>query len=724
MIEGVVQEIFPDFHSVSISLPMLVPPTRKPHVYFALDISGSMGGDKIEIAKESVLQLINTLEPEGVHLTLIAFDDQVRLKDSRDIGFAGMREFCQSLGACGGTRFVNVFASLKDEITKHNDTNVGVVFVSDGCDNDGIQIVGPCMEGFQKWMNEKNLLAAVHAIGLGSDHDANMLTNVIKFGTMEGTFQYVADFDEIFSAVEVLTGLLLVRGGWGHVVAGENKYKISLPYHKETNSMEGTVFLKGGDIKHPLKAQLMIEGEHREYAINQVAQKNELTPQMFNAFAREQLRSVIDALKAGGVTEANRSELLKFIMAINTKAVEMAKMLKVAPPSEQALKAMMPYCTSIIMLSTELAAILTTSLKGVIGNEAVARLYDLLFQGVLGGRIRKKMQKLLVQGEAFKKACEFVEKYGFKDIPENERQFSKSKFDICVNPVMPSEGISFTLDVFGKGKDLGAVFDEFGKPMGMGLEQPFMTVAFVKKSAAPVKPLVEDLLNQAWDMGSALDPDMATVNNMIERKFGENDKKVFCVLTRSAAMEAEVKPLIETLKSQAAIKIEGQYATLHLKLATDFSKLLESSKPSYHGLAEGIRLGGEASVLTKLSSLPLVMMKALKIRTPLPMGKIFGFAPLKSLDGELVFDIDANMLAMMDEKLEGTPFTMPLKDARMMFGGMVMQMISQSETLKKAYEFVKTNLEGIEISIYAAGLFGGALRIKLPGLGALLDIPQ
>ncbi len=265
MIEGVVQEIFENFYSLSISMPVLMPMHQKPHVYFALDISGSMSGPKIDLAKESAQMLINSLEAEGVALTLIAFSDTVTVRDTRKIGYPGMREFCQSLGPTGGTRFVNVFAALKEEITAHNDSNTGILFLTDGCDNDGMGVLGPCMEGFQRWITEKHLLTAIHAIGLGSDHDASLLTNLIRFGTQEGTFQYVADSEELVSAVERLQNLLTVRGAWGYVRAGPQSYKISLPYNKTEGELQGTIFLKSADLKEALRAEIFFEGEKKRF---------------------------------------------------------------------------------------------------------------------------------------------------------------------------------------------------------------------------------------------------------------------------------------------------------------------------------------------------------------------------------------------------------------------------------------------------------------------------
>ncbi len=722
MIDGVVQEIFPDFFSLSISYPLLAPPTIKPHVYFALDISGSMSGSKIDVAKDAVLELIDSLQAEGIDLTLIAFDDHTIVHDTRKIGFPGMRDFCESLGPRGGTRFVNVFADLKKEITENNDKSVGILFLTDGCDNDGLQVLQPCMNGFQKWMAERNLLAAIHAIGLGSDHDANLLTTLIKFGTLEGTFQYVADFDEILSAVDVLHGLLTVRGGWGHIVAGANRYKISLPYDKKNNLMEGSIFLKGEDVKQTLKAELFIEGKKCEYTIKQTAQKNPLTPQMFNAFAREQLREVIDSLKAGGVSEANRGALLKFIGQINAKALEMAKMLKVS--TSEAEKAMLPYCTSIVMLSTELAAILSSTLKGVIGNEAVARMYDLVFQGLLGGRIRRKFQKLLVEGGAFKKACDYVDRYGLKEITEKDRVFTTTKFELQVNSAMPPPGISITAEFIGKGKQLNDAYTEFGQKLGLAPDMPFMAVALVKKSPAPVKELFEKVLTQAWEMGTILDPDLEVANSMIERKYGETDKKVYCLMTRTAAMAEQIKPLMEKLKAQPALGIEGQFARIYLQLATDFAKMMESSKPAYHELAKGLRLGWSANTLSKLADLPVKLAHVAHVHFPFPPNVLTKYIGLKSLDGELTFDITPELLAMADEKLMGTPFSMPVRDAKMMFGGMLMQVVSQSETAKKAFEFARDNVEGIEISTYVSGLFGMTVKINLPGLHELLDMPQ
>jgi len=720
MIEGVLQEVFKDFYSLTLSVPVFAPMHKPPHIYFALDISGSMSGEKIELAKESALQLLESLTKEGISMTLIAFDDKVRIEDTRKIGVEGMQNYIKALGPAGGTRFINVFKALKDEITKNEDSSSGILFLTDGCDNDGIQILEPCMKGFQDWIMEKSLLTAIHAIGLGADHDANLLTNLIRFGTHEGTFQFVADNEEIVSAVERLHKLLAVKGAWGYIYAGSQKYKVSLPMNEKESEMEGTVFLKTEDLKGEIKADLMMEGEKRSYIIKTVPNKDKITPKLFNAFAREQLRGILDLLKASGIKEEHKKDIIGLIGAINSKAKDMIADIKKTDEAVQ--KALLPYCTSIMMLSTELTAVLMSNLKGVLGNVAVARMYDLVFQGLLGGRIRRKFAKLLVKGEAFKKANELIDQFGATSLNDAETVLVPAKFEMRCGPKYANPELEASMNIFMRGQYLDELYNNFGKPVGLSLETPFAVVALKKSQPKSCLAIFEKALNAAWDMGNVLNPDLEVINNMIERKFGESSERVFCVITNSASIKDDVTALIEKLKLQAVFGILNQHMKVYLNSLHGLKTISTSDKPLYQLLMDGIAFGGSSNVLHKLSEIYLKVYTHLMPHLGQAF-QIFNMLPnMKSMNGELVFEFDEVTRKLVDAQAKLTPFGMPVKDVKMNFLPMLEAMTEQSETMKEAYQGVKEYIDGVEIGFYGANLAGGLINIHLPGLKELLSM--
>ena len=720
MIQGVVQEVFENFFSLSIEMPLLVAPKKKPHVYFALDVSGSMSGSNIDLAKKSVAMLIDKLEAENISFTLIAFSDAVSLQDTRKIGYAGMRDFAMSLGPQGGTRFLNVFVSLKSEIMANNDSSSAILFLTDGCDNDGMPVLGPCMEGFQKWVNDQKLLTAIHAIGLGSDHDANLLTNIIKFGTHEGTFQYVQDSDEMVPAVERLQKLLDVAGGWGTIKVGTTKtYKVSLPLDKKDNTLRGVVFVLGEDLKETLAAEIWTEGEKKEYMVNVVKSADEVTPKLFNAFAREQLRTVIDAMRKGGISQEQRTGFLKIIAAINTKAATMVQALE--KHSDETKRALLPLCSSVALLAGELMPIVMTHLEGALGNDRVAHLYDLVFRGVLGGGIRRKVERMLVKGEAFLKACKAIDKFGIAVIPENERDLTVAQFEVRVGPKPQQPGLGFSVGVYGPGKELPTLQAEFGAPLGIDPRVPYMVIAFNKKTAKSIKADVEELINVAWSIGSGFSPNAAALDAMIERKFGESDKKVYMLIAPAPATNENLKPVIEKLSKQPALAILEQKFEMYLHAATDLGQIATADRPFYQLLLDGGCFGVNSSLLSKLADIPkkIASRFAPHMASMIPM--IQQFLVVKSLVGEMVFEVTPEIRAHIDATIsEDNPLRSPVKDSKAMFAPLIMGQVQGVPLLGKLFELAKSELQGIELYFYGAGLFGGNLKIPLPGLDKLL----
>jgi len=162
-----------------------------------LDISGSMGGSKIESLKKAVEFVISTL---GDHdrLSLVEFSNAAR----RVHGLARMTEdnkiqatrLLHELSAGGGTNIHAGMTAGWDVLNSRREVNGGtcVFLLTDGQDNSNKR---GCISLASK-MKEKGFSLMV--FGFGSDHDSRLMGDIANAG--EGDFTYVDTPDTIIDA--------------------------------------------------------------------------------------------------------------------------------------------------------------------------------------------------------------------------------------------------------------------------------------------------------------------------------------------------------------------------------------------------------------------------------------------------------------------------------------------------------------------------------------------
>jgi len=208
----------PDFVVMaSLKAPYFDDTKRAPvDIVASIDRSGSMSGDKLQLAKETLSFTVKQLQSKD-RFGLVVYDDNVSTvldpvimdsmgKERAKIAI-GAVEAGGSTDLCGG--LVRGIDTLKNRSGVKNDVS-SVLFLTDGLANAGITSTEGILQEMDKRVNEeKQLPCSVHTFGFGSDHDANMLKTISD--KANGIYFFVENKDQIADAfADCLGGLLSV----------------------------------------------------------------------------------------------------------------------------------------------------------------------------------------------------------------------------------------------------------------------------------------------------------------------------------------------------------------------------------------------------------------------------------------------------------------------------------------------------------------------------------
>ncbi|KAH9626367.1 hypothetical protein KSS87_015358, partial [Heliosperma pusillum] len=191
-----------------------------------LDISGSMGRDKITLLKQAMGFVVDTLGPTD-RLSVIVFSTSARrlthLRRMTDLGRADTMREVNALRANGAT---NIIAALKLAVQvleqrTHKNPVASIILLTDGQDNqndhggrflDSLARLPPCIRANVPDQDSTDVVSVpVHAFGFGSDHDATAL-HAIADGS-GGSFSYIESIEIIQDAfAQCIGGLLSVVG--------------------------------------------------------------------------------------------------------------------------------------------------------------------------------------------------------------------------------------------------------------------------------------------------------------------------------------------------------------------------------------------------------------------------------------------------------------------------------------------------------------------------------
>ena len=197
---------------VTLKAPKIDWQAKRPRVCIipVIDISPSMDGEKIRYAKQSVMKLIDHLQP-GDFCGIVAFGgevfvvskpvevtqarkDELKVKVDR-LGSSGSTNF--SGGMCQGLELLNK-GDLPDEMLKR------VIMFTDGMPNTGVATTRP---DIVRLLGAQLGIATLSAFGYGADADQELLADVAKTG--KGNYAFIRNPEDALSAfAKELGGLL------------------------------------------------------------------------------------------------------------------------------------------------------------------------------------------------------------------------------------------------------------------------------------------------------------------------------------------------------------------------------------------------------------------------------------------------------------------------------------------------------------------------------------
>jgi len=158
-------------------------------VFFVVDTSGSMSGEKIVQAREAAKFLVNNLR-EGDSFNIMSFDSMITLFEETMQPYTAQTKkkalaFADGLTASGGTDINTAMTRTLELLANADDPNPKYVFfLTDGCPTVGVQDEMKIVDNAKKANNVK---ARIFAFGVGYDLNSRLLDKLVResFGQSE-----------------------------------------------------------------------------------------------------------------------------------------------------------------------------------------------------------------------------------------------------------------------------------------------------------------------------------------------------------------------------------------------------------------------------------------------------------------------------------------------------------------------------------------------------------
>ena len=177
-----------------------------------IDCSTSMGGPKIEFAKQSVMRLIENLQP-GDYCGLVAFDTGVQaISEPREMTSEGKDRLKAAVGQLHSTGMTNFSGGMRQALEWVNKADLAekyilrVMMFTDGMPNQGEARDSKSLNAMLETIKER---ATLSAFGYGEDCDQELLADLAKKGG--GSYYFVQNPDDALTAFARELGGLLSR---------------------------------------------------------------------------------------------------------------------------------------------------------------------------------------------------------------------------------------------------------------------------------------------------------------------------------------------------------------------------------------------------------------------------------------------------------------------------------------------------------------------------------
>jgi uncharacterized protein YegL len=254
-----------------------------------IDVSGSMGGEKINLVRETMKFLVETLTPSD-RLSIITFESHGErvcgLKAVTQENMVAFTNHISELSARGGTNIMSgmelAFKTIRDRKVANKATSV--FLLSDGQDGGADNRVKSALDQPE---NKDLGVFSIQSFGFGQDHDESLMNKIACL--RDGAFYFIKELgtlDEAFCnalggiislvASEILVSVRCIASGmvggvrvskvfgdkWEKV--GENEYRIRLTQMMSEISKEFvfelTVPAIGGEVGDIGREHVVLEG--------------------------------------------------------------------------------------------------------------------------------------------------------------------------------------------------------------------------------------------------------------------------------------------------------------------------------------------------------------------------------------------------------------------------------------------------------------------------------
>lgn len=237
---------------------------RQPiHLILAVDTSGSMDMDnKLLIVKQSIQLLLHLLTPND-RISLVSFDDDAKTLLRHAIPSteekSTIEHRIQSLHTAGST---NMSAGLLEAATlieagdAPSNRKQGLLLLTDGHANMGIKDTSGLVQILNRILSDHPTLA-IHSIGYGTDHNAELLTAMGSVGG--GSYNVVNNAEDVATVLGEVSGGLMSLAAQRVVVEFPPEFTVRTSYPTEKRP-DGTLLVKVGDVYSESDAVILFSG--------------------------------------------------------------------------------------------------------------------------------------------------------------------------------------------------------------------------------------------------------------------------------------------------------------------------------------------------------------------------------------------------------------------------------------------------------------------------------
>lgn len=234
---------------------------RRSHgVVFVVDRSGSMGGGRLDLVKNTIGELIGRLSPED-HVAIVSFDTEIEIHQPmalvRSINPQGLRRNLSALDARGGTNIELGFKAGLEETKKlPSGVEATLILLSDGQANEGAY--SPEKLGHLAAQATEHLVKT-STLGIGTGYNEQIMSHMASSG-QGNHFAAVELADAVAGLQDEIDGLL--QRALEYISC---EVTVDVPGVKITP----LGFVRGNEVVHNgIKVQLgeLASGESRGYA--------------------------------------------------------------------------------------------------------------------------------------------------------------------------------------------------------------------------------------------------------------------------------------------------------------------------------------------------------------------------------------------------------------------------------------------------------------------------